>query len=290
MFKKYTVIVLFCLGVFLPGCGDWLCDCQEAGDPLPPVKISEIDGKEMSLVPAGDFIMGTNKVDEENTQQNIGAVKPLYLDQHPERTVHLEAYYMDRFEVTNREFIKFVRATSFTSLPTHWEKGEIPEGLEDRPVTNVTWWEAWSYCMWTHKTLPTEAQWEKAARGTDGRSYPWGNEYKKGMANIGIEGDRKEVPGGKYAGDLSPYKIHDMAGNVMEWSLDWYQAYPGNSHKDKRFGERFKVLRGTAFQKAGHYFLDAYKYAFMRTEVDPDDFFENVGFRCATNIIKNKTD
>ncbi len=266
--------------------------CQQVGDTpkksvsLPPEKISPIDGKEMVLIPAGESVMGTDKTDPENTHQKIGAVKPLYLDQQPERNIHLEAFYMDKYEVTNKEYIKFVDAAQYVDLPSHWVKGTWPEGLADHPVTNITWSEAMAYALWAGKILPTEAQWEKSARGPGGNIFPWGNEYEKGKANIGNDGPKATTPAGSFKGDVSPYGVHDLAGNVMEWTLDWYRAYPGSNYRSPRFGDKFKVLRGNGFQKGGHYFLDAYRYAFYRTEADPNDYFDNVGFRCVTPIVK----
>ena len=277
--KKYTIICLLCLLIFLSGCGD-------GGGALQPVKISPVDNKEMVLIPAGEFIMGTDKTDPENTQQKIGTVKPLFLDQHPERKVHLDAYYIDRYEVTNAEYKVYMEDIKYPDYPSHWVNGTYPEGKGDHPVTNVIWQEALAYALWAGKRLPTEAQWEKAARGPNGLSYPWGDEYVKGKANVGIEGEKKTVSVGSQPGDVSPYRVYDMAGNVMEWTLDWYEAYPGNTYKDPRFGRKFKVLRGNGFQKAGHYFLDAYRYTFNRTEVPPDEFFENVGFRCVTPVVQ----
>jgi len=280
-FKKYTIICLLCLLIFLTGCGDH-------NDALESVKISPIDGKEMVLVPAGEFIMGTNKTDVDNTQQKIGTVKPLYLDQHPERRVNLDAYYIDRYEVTNEEFKRFMDDTKYPDPPATWVDGTFPAGKGDHPVTNIIWQEALAYALWANKSLPTEAQWEKAARGPNGLSYPWGDEYVKGKANVGIEGAKATVPVGSHPEDVSPYKVYDMEGNVMEWTLDWYEAYPGNAYQDPRFGKKFKVLRGNAFQKSGHYFLDAYRYAFNRTEVPADEFFENVGFRCVLPVPMKK--
>jgi formylglycine-generating enzyme required for sulfatase activity len=253
--------------------------------PLPPVKVWEKDQKKMVLIPAGEFIMGTNKVDTENKHQQIGTVKPLYVDQRPERRVYLDAYYIDQYEVTNRQYKRFIDETLYPDLPSQWVGGQIPDGLEDHPVTDITWSEAWSYAAWAGKLLPTEAQWEKAARGTDGRLYPWGNEYEKGMANVGVDGARKIMPVGSFPKDVSAYQVYDMAGNVMEWTRDWYRAYPGSDYASKRFGKIFKVLRGSGSQKAGHYFLDAYRYMFYRTEVKADDWFENVGFRCVSPMI-----
>lgn len=265
-----------------------LSACEMKPDSLPPKRVSEVDGKAMRLIPAGDFIMGTNRTDPENTHLKIGTVKPLYKDQHPEHKVHLEAFYIDEKEVTNLEYKKFIDATQFPELPGHWEEGAFPEGKGDLPVTNVTWREALTYALWAGKRLPTEAQWEKAARGTDGRLFPWGNEYQKGLANVGVDGAKELAIGGSYPKDLSPYHVFDMAGNVMEWTSSWYQPYPGNDYKFKKFGKEFKVLRGNGYQKGGHYFLEAYRYAFYRTEAKPDEYFENVGFRCVMPVSPPK--
>jgi formylglycine-generating enzyme required for sulfatase activity len=279
--KKYTIIPLVCLLIFFVG-------CDKPHDAVELVKISPIDGKEMVLIPAGEFIMGTNKTDAENTQQKVGTVKPLYLDQHPERKVSLDAYYIDRYEVTNKEYKQFVEDTKYPDPPSNWVDGTYPEGKGDHPVTNIIWQEALAYALWAGKRLPTEEQWEKAARGPNGLSYPWGDEYIKGNANVGVEGAKTTLAVGSHPKDVSPYQVFDMAGNVMEWTLDWYLAYPGNTHNDPRFGRKFKVLRGNAFQKSGHYFLDAYRFAFNRTEVPADEFFENVGFRCILEVPTKK--
>ena len=156
--KNYTSAVLILLLFFLWGCG--VCDCESEKDLLPSKKVSHRDHKEMLLIPSGEFIMGTNKVDTEGTHKKIGAVKPLYLDQHPERNLFLGPFYMDRYEVTNEEYQRFLIATQFTDIPAHWVNGKYPEGRGLHPVTQVTWWEAWSYCMWAGKQLPTELQWE----------------------------------------------------------------------------------------------------------------------------------
>lgn len=285
-YSNYTLAFLLLPLFFIWGCE--VCDCEKKTDTLPTTKISEKDQKEMVLIPSGDFIMGTNKVDEDGTQKQIGAVKPLYLDQHPERNLFLGSFYMDRYEVTNKEYQGFLKATQFTDLPAHWIGGVYPDGQSLHPITQVTWWEAWSYCIWAGKQLPSEAQWEKSARGPNGLPYPWGKEFFKDKANLGIYGDRKTAAVTAYPEDVSPYKIYGLSGNVMEWTQDWYLPYPGNAKPDPRFGKELKVLRGNGFQKAGHYFLPAYQYAFTRTEANPNDFFENVGFRCASEIIPKK--
>jgi len=285
-FVNYTSVVCILLLFFLGGCE--VCDCEKEKDLFPAVKVAEKDQKEMVLIPSGEFIMGTDMVDTEGTHKKIGAVKPLFLDQHPEIKLFLGSFYMDRYEVTNEEYQKFLKATQFTDLPAHWVEGEYPADQGLHPITQVTWWEAWSYCIWAGKQLPTEAQWEKSARGAEGLPYPWGKEFVKGKANLGIDGDRKTAAVTAYPEDVSPFKIYGMSGNVMEWTQDWYLPYPGNPKPDARFGKELKVLRGNGFQKAGHYFLPAYRFAFTRTEANPNDFFENVGFRCASEIINEK--
>jgi len=105
---------------------------------------------------------------------------------------------------------------------------------------------------------------------------------------MGIDGARSLVEVGMYPADISPYKVHDLGGNVMEWTMDWYQAYPGSTYKNPQYGKTLKVLRGNAFQKSGHYFLEAFRYAFSRTEADPNDYFVNVGFRCVKQLITPK--
>lgn len=269
-------------------CLFFLTACADTGSgegPLPDTRVSEVDGKEMVLIPAGDFIMGTDKVDEEQKHLKIGTVKPLFKDQHPRHTVHLDAYYIDKYEVTNAEYKRFVDATQYDVFPAHWVNGTYIPGEENLPVTNVMWAEALAYALWAGKSLPTEAQWEKAARGTDGRLYPWGDEYEKGVANIGVDGPRKLMPPGSFPKDVSPFNVFDMGGNVMEWTLDWYLPYPGNDFEFKKFGKELKVLRGTGYQEGGHYFLDEYRYVFHRSEVDPSEYFENVGFRCVSPYL-----
>ena len=259
------------------------CDRNSASS-LPPTRVSPVDGKEMALVPAGEFIMGTDRTDPENSHLKIGTVKPLFRDQQPERKIHLDAFYIDKYEVTNREYQKFLQDTQYPELPGHWQDENFPDGQGDLPVTNVTWTEAFAYALWAGKRLPTEEQWEKAARGPDGQLFPWGDEYQKGWANVGVDGSKALAKGGSFPKDVSPYQVFDLAGNVMEWTLSWYQAYPGNDYQFKKFGSEFKVLRGNGFQQGGHYFLAEYRFSFYRTEARLEEYFENVGFRCVLPV------
>ena len=155
------------------------------------------DGKEMILIPAGEFLMGREK-----------------------KTVFVPAFYIDRTPVTNAEYKAFVDATNY-NFPPHWRRGQPPPGKENHPVVQVTWFDAVAYAEWAGKRLPTGPEWEKAARGTDGRIYPWGDTFDPTRLNCGEGGPLDTTPVGQYspAGD-SPYGVVDMAGNVYEWTND----------------------------------------------------------------------
>jgi formylglycine-generating enzyme required for sulfatase activity len=162
-----------------------------------PQSILAKDGKEMLLIPAGDFLVGANQ-----------------------QTAHLPAFLIDRYPVTNAEYKVFVEATRH-DFPSHWRKGEPPAGKENHPVVQVNWFDAEAYARWAGKRLPTAAEWEKAARGTDGRAYPWGQTFQSTYLNCGVGGPFTTTPVGQYSpqGD-SPYGLVDMAGNVYEWTND----------------------------------------------------------------------
>lgn len=155
--------------------------------------------------------------------------------------------------------------------------------FDNLPVTGVTWFQARDYCVAQGKRLPTEVEWEKAARGTDGREYPWGNAWDETRLNIG-SGDGWEngvAPVGSYAGGVSPYGVHDMAGNVMEWTADWYQPYPGSEYESEDFGEKLRVVRGGGWGGLGHYVISHFYRAAYRFNLQPNYTFVDLGFRCA---------
>lgn len=164
----------------------------------------------MVLVPAGEFKMGSGP-DEVWVNKDEG----------PQRVVNLPAFFIDQLEVTNRQYKQFTDATGWQA-PQSWMKGMYPENADFLPVTSVTWWDASAYARWAKKRLPTEAEWEKAARGTDGRRYPWGDEFAADFAN----NDRDLLPAGAKAAGTSPYGVLDMAGNVAEWTASAYELYP----------------------------------------------------------------
>jgi formylglycine-generating enzyme required for sulfatase activity len=213
-------------------------------------EITGKDGAPMVLVPAGEFIMGSN---------DGGA------DEKPERRVTLEAFYMDKYEVTTTRYAAFMQATG-RKEPGHWNEVRLASH-GDRPVVGVTWHDADAYCRHYSKRLPTEQEWEKAARGTDGRKYPWGNDEPTSLhANFGKSGFNDYgvlVNVGSLEEGKSPYGIYDMAGNVWEWTSSDYDS-------------NNKVLRGGSWLYVARYLVSTYRnrnLPTLRTSA--------VGFRCA---------
>jgi formylglycine-generating enzyme required for sulfatase activity len=251
---------------------------QAAAKQQNELSISLAPGVEMAFVrvPAGEFWMGSNPEKDELAKN----------DEQPQHKVHLDEYWIGKYPVANRQYRAFVQA-SRRPAPGHWEAGSIPAGKEDHPVVNVSWQDAAEFCRWAAKAsgqrlrLATEAEWEKAARGADGRIYPWGNEAPDAArcnfnSNVG-----DTTPVGDYSpqGD-SPYACADMAGNVWEWVNDWYdgpyyQKSPPRSPAGPPSGE-YRVLRGGAWDDDWVSVRSAY-----RVFLDPTDMGYFDGFRCA---------
>jgi len=282
---------------------------------------------EMVLIPAGSFVMGSNKVDDSKSSGEFGNTKPWYLDEHPEHKVKLDAFYIDRYEVTNGQFRKFV-SDAKRKPPEYWvfdgyllsmarqklyeqnveklrnlvvkvfqldldtremTKQQLLDEIETRfaymdylPVIYTSWQDAADYCKWAGKRLPTEPEWEKAARGDQGNEFVWGNNWTIGISNTGEElWDDGVAPVGSYQGDKSVYGVYDMAGNVSEWVENWYQPYPDTDYSSKDFGEQYKVIRGAAWGGEGHYALKLFQRGAYRFYLDPESHLNDLGFRCA---------
>ena len=220
------------------------------------------DGKEMVLIPAGEFIMGSEEFEPEM----------------PIRKVTLPDYYIDRYPVTNTDYKKYIDETRALP-PRHWGGREIPGGFEDHPAHRISWYEAVAYLEWAGKRLPTEAEWEKAARGTDGRRWPWGDKFDEANALVWDRGDFMMTASVyDHPGGASPYGVYEIAGNVEEWCSDWYEAYPGQDYQCGAYGKAFKVLRG-----GSSFFTQNHARCAYRCFTRPEDFgIDNVagcGFR-----------
>jgi iron(II)-dependent oxidoreductase len=219
----------------------------------------------MVAVTAGPFTMGSDEGDPEDG---------------PAHQVDLPAFEIDRFEVTNADFDAFVKATDYVTYAERqgvadW-RNEWEMGKDNHPVVMVTWDDATAYCEWLGKRLPTEAEWEKAARGEDGRGFPWGNEWDPSKANVKETGLRGTAAVGSFGAGASPYGVDDMTGNVWEWTADWYQAYPGNTVDDPYYGEQFRVTRG-----GGWFDEEPQSTTFNRNAADPiKTANDDLGFRC----------
>jgi formylglycine-generating enzyme required for sulfatase activity len=198
----------------------------------------------------------------------------------PAREVDLPVYEIDRFEVSNADFAAFAEATGYITGAENagnksW-RDEFADGRESHPVTRVTWNDAAAYCEWLGKRLPTEAEWEKAARGEDGLSFPWGNDWDPAKANVKQTGLRDTVVVGSFGAGASPYGVEDLVGNVWEWTADWYQAYPGNTADDPYYGEQCRVFRG-----GGWFDEEPQSTTFNRNCGVPDTTSsDELGFRC----------
>ena len=224
------------------------------------------DGAEMILIPAGEFIMGSPEGEGDD-------------DEHPQHTVFLDAFYIDKYEVTNAQYKKFMEATEHKA-PEYWDNEKYNQ--PNHPVVSVTWHDAIAYTKWAGKRLPTEAEWEKAARGTDGRKYPWGNEWDSSKANSYGTSDGYEyaAPVGSFPDGASPYGVMDMAGNVWEWCADLYDGdYYSRSlqqnPKGPDSGSR-RVLRGGGWDDNASYLRCA-----RRACGGPTGSGNFVGFRCS---------
>lgn len=217
----------------------------------------------MILIPEGEFIMGTD-------DDSIGVRN----NERPERKLFLKDYYIDQYEVSNIYFRNFVEDTRY-NISLDIRNRIFQTEYNYYPVVNVTWFDAESYCRWIGKRLPTEEEWEKAARGIDKRKYPWGDVMTKEYANTRLSGFMKLTPVGGYKDGVSPYGVYDMAGNAQEWTDSWYKSYSGDLPDKKKL---FKVLRG------GSFILDPlYSTTTSRDYKAPAYRSASAGFRCAGN-------
>jgi formylglycine-generating enzyme required for sulfatase activity len=229
--------------------------------------ISDKDGMVMLYVSAGPFTMGSD---------NGGA------NEKPAHTVYLDAYWIDQTDVTNAMYAKCVSAGACSQPASLRSSTRLSyygnSQFDNYPVIYVNWNMADTYCKWAGRQLPTEAQWEKAARGTDGRIYPWGNNAPDSTLLNYNSSDTTAV--GSYPKGASPYGVLDMAGNVWQWVADWYAAYPGNTVSDPSYGTTYRVLRGGSWNDDDNLVRSAF-----RSRSDPADTLSyDFGFRCSRSL------
>jgi formylglycine-generating enzyme required for sulfatase activity len=224
----------------------------------------------MVLIPAGAFLMGSASTPGLSwLEQGV--------DETPQHRVKLGAFWIDRYEVTGKDYAAFVEATGHRA-PRVWSAGRPRR--DDHPVIDVSWHDADAYCRWAGKRLSTEAEWEKAARGADGRTWVWGPEYRPGAANLEDGGLGDTAPVGSHPKDVSPYGVYDLTGNAMEWTASWYRAYPGSTLQRDDFGEQYRVLKGGAWTTPPLPFSRAAN----RHAIAPKWDHPHFGFRCAKDL------
>ncbi len=292
--KKLTLFGFIMLACVVAAIAEIQNDTTKSAHNLPKVKVGK-DGAQMVLIPAGEFQMGTkaselDTVVAELAQYDIGrkSQRAWFGDEVPPHQVYLDAYYIDKYEVTNAQYRKFIEATGHRE-PSEWQDARF--NRPDQPVIGVSWDDALAYCNWADKTLPTEAQWEKAARGgLVKKRFPWGDSWPP-PPNTGNFND-KYIDGYSdgYAytapvGSFAPngYDLYDMAGNVLEWCLDAYQTdYYRQSPARNPFRNfdlnvrAFRVVRGSGWSNLGLTLRCAY-----RGREIPTSRYNLLGFRCA---------
>jgi len=292
----------------------WYGETLPAGVRKGPVAGEYLHAKDravMVYVPAGAFLRGTSAARAQALAAQFG---DYFAVETPQRSIDLSAYYMDKFEVTNHQYAQFLAALAtdrprdaHPQAPSH--KDPIPTYWHDRrlngatqPVTGVDWYDAYAYCRWAGRRLPTEAQWEKAARGPSGQEYPWGNTWTAAYSTnaestfgqpilshqqwiyllgpLRLEAlQRLTQPVGSFPDGVSPYGVHDMGGNLWEWCQDSYQQdyyqYAPSRNPPGPPSSPYKVLRGGCWSSHRGMIRAAYRNYDLAT-----DRHLEVGFRC----------
>jgi formylglycine-generating enzyme required for sulfatase activity len=360
MKNQLSAIIIFIL-IFV-GCGGENQQAEQKRFPqiypkdFPKKIVAKKDKVEMILIPAGEFLMGSTKEEVRDTEEKWGLKEGLLEPETPQHIVYVDAFYIDKYEITNAQYQKFVVETGHRvpAVPTKeevtaaikselkelgrgeeeispaqinatvqehirnlnawaWKNRTYPPGKANHPVVLVNWYDAQAYAKWAGKRLPTEAEWEKAARGVEARFYPWGNDWDLTRCNsaerIALRplltlqeslqwfydewrnlepaerAKNTTVSVGSYPKGKSPYGIHDMAGNVFEWCADWYDKdYYSYSPKRNPQGAKngtTRVLRGGSWNYPGFKLRSTY-----RNKHAPQIGGSPNGFRCVMDVNK----
>jgi len=224
------------------------------------------DNAEMVYIPGGTFTMGDTHGDGDS-------------DEKPTHQVVVADFWLDKTEITNAQFAQFIQSGNTAQGEWRWE---YTSGKDQHPVVNVTWHDALAYCLWADKRLPTEAEWEYAARGTDGRKYPWGNTWEDSRVRFtGNRGNQTTASVGSYPSGASPFGVFDLAGNVSEWVGSLYESYPysATDGRENLRGSGLRVFRGGSW---------SYHPGFLRSAdrnwCGPTYRNFSIGFRCAQGV------
>lgn len=239
---------------------------------------TEPDLSKMVLIPEGDFLMGTDLRHD---------------DEGPMHTSYTDSFYADIFEVTNAEYKTFIDNTQSSdsnghSSPEHWEGGSYPTKKGDHPVVFVSWYDANSYCRWNGKRLLTEREWEKAARGTKGETYPWGDDWDMEKSNNPVKESTGTEPVGSYEAGISPFGLYDMSGNVWEWVDEHYYPHPGSSNLSPEYGEKYQLLKGGSWWDCMFYSCGISAPTYNRSFFNATTKNQSFGFRCGADDNNKK--
>jgi len=290
------ILIAFLIGIYTPY-------SVIAQPPIP---------ENMVLVNAGGFIRGMDTVSDRNkkgknqeTEDKLPVPKHSFEDESPARMIYLSSYYIDKYEVSNSQYKKFMRSTDHAA-PAYWDHRKL--NIANHPVTGVNWFDANAYCRWNKKRLPTEAEWEKAARGPAGSIYPWGNTLDIEKANFSKGNTGKNMvttPIDSYPEGSSYYGAYNMAGNVFEWVQDWYDpdyykdtsnvrnvkgpdvgielGVPGKYGEKIKFGRK-KVIRGGSWFAPEESITTTHR--FWNDSLN-NSYGVGLGIRCARDIRGN---
>lgn len=289
---RIKVLLLLLIGMITTLTISTILSAEEVVEPVKiPLKLAENprDNAELVWIPAGEFRMGVSAEEiEQMLTERADYNRAMFEDESPQHIVMLDGYWMYRNEVTVAQYRQFCTAT----------KRPMPEQStwsgDSFPVTNVSWIDANEYAKWANATLPTEAQWEKAARGDDARRFPWGNKWEVSRCNNYSNNDPlTKGKDGKHAAPVasfptgdSPYGVHDMAGNVWEWCADWYAAdYYDHAAANNPTGAetgQYRVLRGGSWGSSSK----TCRVTARLSQLPVDTMHDDGGFRCV--IVKGK--
>ncbi len=270
--KANCVLALIIVALAMGACGTKENATPKAETAAPAVDTPKVVPGEMVLIPAGEYVIGTNENDPEKKNEFTNA--------YPEHKVKLPAFWIDKYEVTGKEYLDFSINSSYVAEGEAegktWRTFFSPERAYN-PVTYITFKDAEAYCKGVGKRLPTEEEWEAAARGPNGNRFPWGNEWEPNKANTLDAGFRAPVDVGKFEGDVSPFGVRDMFGNVQEWTASTLKPYPGNKFAGSMsFPAGYRVIRGL-----GSRFTGAKSAGLWIRAAWPPSYLADFGCRCA---------